>query len=108
MTDDDTQSDNGCAAPWPKTKAKAIKRSPQTIWEATKTTEEIDPKHPDIPPDYPHDCPPSDYQWRKALKPPSEQHKPGLPNIGLGPFDKPLTYWQLFKRLSDEDAKETL
>ena len=35
------------------------------------------------------------------LKPPSGQHKPGLPNIGLGPFDKPQTYWQLFKRLSD-------
>lgn len=102
MTDnDDTQSGDGYAAPWPTTKAKAIKRPAQAIWKPTKTTEEIDPKHPDIPPDYPKDQPAPEYRWRKVLKPPSEQHKTGLPNIGLGPFDKPLTYWQLFKRLSD-------
>ncbi len=99
--DDDTQPEDGYAAPWPAAKAKAIKRPVQEIWEATKTTEEIDPQHPDIPPEYPQGRTASEYQWRKVLKPPSGQHKPGLPNIGLGPFDKPQTYWQLFKRLSD-------
>lgn len=104
MTDnDDTQSEDGYAAPWPTVKATAIKRTPQAIWKATKTTEEIDPKHPDIPPELPQDRPAWEYQWRKALKPPSEQHKPGLPNIGLGPFDKPQTYWQLFQRVSDQE-----
>ncbi|MDG4720736.1 MULTISPECIES: hypothetical protein [Thalassospira] len=99
MTDnDDTQSGDGYVGAWPSAEPKIISRMPPGDWEPTKTVEEIDPENPDIPPELPEPSPEWEFEWQRTLKPPSQQHKPGLPNIGLGPFDKPLEHWRLYRR----------
>ncbi|MBX2833051.1 MAG: hypothetical protein KTR23_18155 [Rhodospirillales bacterium] len=68
------------------------------VWEPTASTKPIDPKNPDVKPS----LPPSDgqwnYKWENELMPKIDQHKPGLPNIGLGPFDAPRRQWRMYRQ----------
>lgn len=99
MSDPDSDDDNeGQAGTWPTVAAKAVKRQVEPEWEETSQTKPVDPHNPNVEPELPADNEDWEYWWRKLLQPPAKQHKPGLPNIGLGPFDAPLKEWRLFRR----------
>ncbi|KZD01138.1 MULTISPECIES: hypothetical protein [unclassified Thalassospira] len=68
------------------------------VWEPTADTKPIDPRNPDVKPALPASDGQWNYKWVNELMPKIDQHKPGLPNIGLGPFDAPRRHWRMYRQ----------